>query len=381
MLEVLEVKTRKQQKEFLEFPLRLYRGNPYFVPPLYDDEKKIFRDDYVYLDTCEAVYYLAYINGKVAGRISAILQKTSNEIRNEKRIRFTRFDAINNRKVAKALFNAVEKWAMEKGMDTVCGPLGFSDLEREGLLVEGFDQLSTFEEQYNADYYQDLIEYCGYKKEVDWIESRIRIPEDGGKELQKLSDYVMHRYDLHFGTADTVDEFLNKYNRQFFELLDMAYHDIYGAVPFTEGMKKMLMDNFRLIIDLKHIAVILDKNDDLVCLALCFPSIGKAVQKSYGHLTPAAIARLIRTIRNPKVLDLGLIAVSPEYLNKGVVSVVAAELARFLREDGIEYAETNLNLEDNYAILNLWKRFETEQHKRRRSYVKILSAGEKGGEA
>ena len=374
MLEIVEVKTKKQQKEFLEFPLRLYRGNPYFVPPLYEDEKKIFNKDYVYLDVCEAVYYLAYINGKVAGRISGILQKSSNELRQEKRVRFTRFDAINSRKVAAALFNAVEKWAVEKGMDTVCGPLGFSDLEREGLLVEGFDQLSTFEEQYNADYYQDLIEYCGYKKEVDWIECKIRLPEDEGRELQVLSDFVMNRYHLHFGKADTVQEFLDKYNEQFFALLDQAYSSIYGAVPFTEGMKKMLMDNFKFIIDLNHIAVILDENEDLVCMGLCFPSIAKAVQKSYGHLTPLAIKRLIHDIRHPKVLDLGLVAASPEYINKGVVSVIAAELARMLREDGVEYAETNLNLEDNYAIRNLWKRFDAEQHKRRRAYVKTLTA-------
>ena len=374
MLEIKEVKTRKQQKEFLEFPLRLYRGNPYFVPPIYADEKKIFDEDYPYYETCEAVFYLAYINGKVAGRISGILQKASNELRNEKRVRFTRFDAINNRKVARALFNAVEYWAREKGMDTICGPLGYSDMEREGLLVEGFDQLSTFEEQYNADYYQDLIESLGYEKEVDWIESKLYPPEDGGAELKELSDLVMHRYRLHFGTADTTQELLDRYSDEFFGLVDKAYQNVYGAVPLTEKVRKKTMDDLSLIIDRKHLAVILDQEEKLVCLGICFPSIAKAVQKSYGHITPMALKRLVRDIRHPKILELGLIAVSEEYLNKGVAAVVASEVVHMLQEDGVEYAETNLNLEDNYAIRNLWKRFRTEQHKRRRAYVKKLES-------
>ena len=373
MIEIREVKTRKEKKEFLDFPLRLYKGNPYFVPPLYGDEKKIFRKDYVYYDTCEAVYYNAYKNGRIAGRISGILQKASNEKRNEKRVRFTRFDCINDRKVAKALFDAVEKWALSKGMDTICGPLGFSDLEREGLLIEGFDELSTFEEQYNYDYYGGLIEACGYGKEVDWIESKIFAPDENDDTLRKMADFIMKRYNLHFGPADSVNDFLKRYADPFFELLDTAYYDIYGTVPFTDGMKKMLISNFKLIIDLEHVAVILDENDKVVCLGLCFPSLSKAVQKSYGHITPLALARLLKAIKHPEILDLGLIAVAPEYLNRGVNAIIAAELARMLREDGVKYEETNLNLEDNYAILNQWKRFNAVQHKRRRSYVKKLS--------
>lgn len=372
MIEVREVKTKKEKKEFLDFPLRLYKGNPYFVPPLYGDEKKIFNKDYVYYDTCEAVYYNAYINGKIAGRISGIIQKASNEKRSEKRIRFTRFDSINNVKVAKALFNAVEEWGRSKGMDTICGPLGFSDLEREGLLIEGFNELSTFEEQYNYEYYAELIEKCGYSKEVDWVESKIYPPDKDDDSLRKIADYIMKRYNLHFGPAESTDDFLNRYAEPFFDLLDVAYYDIYGTVPFTEGTKKMLIENFRLVIDIKHVAVVLNEKDEVVCLGLCFPSMSKAVQKSYGHLTPAALCRLYKAIRKPKILDLGLIAVAPEYLNRGVNAIVTAELVRMLREDGVEYAETNLNLETNHAIQNQWKRFNAVQHKRRRAYVKKL---------
>ena len=373
MVTVEAVRTAKQQKAFLEFPLKLYKGNPNFVPPLYGDEKKLFRKDFVYRDTCETGYWLAYRDGRIVGRISAILQKASNEKHNEKRMRFDRFDAIDDEEVAKALFGAVERFAREKGMNAVCGPLGFSDLEREGLLVEGFDQLSTFEEQYNAAYYGRLIEACGYRKEVDWVESKLYAPEPETKEkLRKLSDQLLKKFNLHIGTAKNVNDFLNKYKDGFFDLLDVAYEDIYGTVPFTPGMKKMMIDNFRLIIDLDHVVCLLDENETVVCLGLCFPSIAKAVQPSNGRLTPAALVRLLKAIKRPRVIDLGLIAVAPAYQNTGIIAVIAAALADMLSTGGVEYAETNLNLEDNLAIRNVWKRFKAVQHKRRRAYLKEL---------
>ena len=374
MVTVKEVRTKAEQKAFLDYPLRLYRDNPYFVPPLYGDEKKIFSDDFIYNDTCKTAYWLAYRDGGVVGRISAIIQRAANAKNNERRVRFTRFDAIDDQEVASALFGAVEQFAKDNGMNAVHGPLGFSDLEREGLLVEGFDQLSTFEEQYNAEYYGRLIENCGYAKEVDWLESRLYAPEpETAEKLKKLSAQVLKKYNLRIGEAKNVNDFLNRYKDGFFDLLDVAYEDIYGTVPFTPGMKKMMIDNFRLIIDLDHVVCILNENDKVVCLGLCFPSIAKAVQKSKGHLTPAALVRLLKAIKRPKVIDLGLIAVAPEYMNTGIPAVIAAGLCDMLTEAGVEYAETNLNLEDNLSIRNLWKRFHAVQHKRRRAYLKNLS--------
>ena len=372
MVNVVEVKTNKQQREFLNFPLDMYRDNPNFVPPLYADEKKIFRDDYVYYDTCEAVFYNAYRDGKMVGRISGILQNVSNEIRNERRIRFTRFDSIDDPEVAAALFEAVENWGRSKGMDTVCGPLGYSDLEREGLLVEGFDELATFEEQYNADYYGKLIEGCGYAKEVDWTESKIYRPDEPDDTLQKMADFIMKRYNLHYGEAKNTRDFIKRYADQIFELLDKSYSALYGTVPFTPGTRKMLIDNFNLIINIKHVAVVMTEEGKVVCFGLCMPSIAKAVQKSRGHLTPLALIRLLKAIKKPEILDLALVGVDPEYANRGISTCVTSGLMRMLGEDGIKYAETNLNLEDNYNIQNQWKRFKAVQHKRRRSYVKKL---------
>ena len=376
MIKIVEVTTKKQQKEFIDFPLRLYKGNDCFVPPLYGDEKKMFRDDFVYNDTCKTAFWLASRDGETVGRIQGILQTASNEKTGEKRVRFDRFDSIDDAEVAAALFAAVEKWARSLGMDTVVGPLGFSDLEREGLLVEGFDELSTFEEQYNYPYYEKLITSQGYEKEVEWVEFMLKAPKDDDGSLTKMADFVMKRYDLRFGEAKNVKDFLDKYGAKFFELLDVAYKDIYGTVPFTPGMIKMMEDNFKLIIDLKHVAVIVDKNERLVCLGICFPSLAHALQRSGGKLTPPALLRVLKAVKKPKIIDLGLVGVDPEYLNRGVSTVICAQLIRMLKEDGVEYAETNLNLVDNAAIINQWKRFDSRQHKRRRAYVKKLGTEE-----
>ena len=211
MVDIIRVVTKKQQREFIEFPLRLYRDNPCFVPPLYSDEKKMFRKGFIYADTCEMACFNAYRDGKMIGRIQGILQKASNEKNHEKRIRFNRFDAVNDPEVASALFSAVEDWGRSLGMDTICGPLGFSDLEREGLLVEGFSELSTFEEQYDAEYYAALIEGLGYVNEVDWNESKLTPPEDPKvrEKLLEMSDFILKRYNLHFGPAKNVNDFIN----------------------------------------------------------------------------------------------------------------------------------------------------------------------------
>lgn len=370
MIEVREVKTKKEQREFLNFPLRLYKGNEFFVPPLYSDEKKIFRTDYVYYDQSEAIYYLAYLNGKVVGRISGIIQLASNKKENQKRVRFTRFDCINDQDVANSLFSSVEKWAKDKGMDTIVGPLGFSDLEREGLLIEGFNELSTFEEQYNYDYYQTLIENYGFVKEVDWTERKLFLPEVVDERLDRISSLMMKRYKLSFAKTKNINEFIKKYANKFFDILDKTYVDIYGSVPFTDGMRKMMIKNFKLIVDIKHVAVIVDENDNVVCFGICFPSIAKAVQKCNGHLTPIGIYRIVKAIKKPKVLDLGLIGVLPEYQLKGIGSAIINEVMKMLSSKDIEYAETNLNLETNSNIINQWKSFDSVLHKRRRAYVK-----------
>ena len=374
MIVVLQVTGKKEQKEFVEFPLRLYKDCPQFVPPLYSDEMAVFKKDYVYYDTSEAVYFLAWDDDRIVGRISGILQKASNNKWGQKRVRFTRFDAIEDEAVAKALFDAVENWAREKGMEEVVGPLGFSDQEREGLLIDGFDQLSTFEEQYSYPYYPALIEALGYTKEVDWFESMVRAKAEDDGKMARLSELIAKRYKLHYCDAKNTSEFIDRYADSFLKLLDESYSKIYGTVPITEGMKKNLISNFRLIVRKEYVTVVLDEAENPVCIGLCFPSIARAVQKSGGRLTPGCLLRIYQSLRKPEILDLALIGVAPEWENRGVSVMIAAELDKILRySPTIQYAETNLNLEDNHAIRNLWKqRFDSTEHKKRRSYVKRL---------
>ena len=373
-ISIIEVKTRAQKKDFVQFPLRLYKNSPYFVPPLYGDELALFKKNHAYSDTCASVFYLAKQGKKTVGRIQGILQSQSNQLRGEKRVRFTRFDAIDSMEVAKALFDAVENWAKEQGMDTVCGPLGYSDLEREGLLIEGFDQLSTFEEQYNYAYYPALIEACGYGKEIDWLEFQLRAPKEPNPMVERVALRALEIAGLHVVDSSKMSKkkYIDTYKDGFFECLDRCYEHLFGTVPFTENMKKQLIEQFMLILNKRYLVIICDQNERVVSFALCIPSIGQALQKSGGRLTPGAILRVLRAAKNPRVLDLGLVAVLPEYQAAGINAIMIWQMIDLLSSGKVDYAETNLNLETNTPVLAQWKYFDSKQHKRRRSYIKKL---------
>lgn len=374
MVEIREVKTKKERKEFVEFPLNLYKGNKWFVPPLYGDEMNIFKSDYVYYEQAEAVYFNAYRDGKIVGRISGILQRVANIKWKQKQVRFTRFDAIDDQEVATALLNAVEDWGRSKGMEEIVGPLGFSDMEREGLLIEGFDQLCTFEEQYNYPYYQKLIENCGYGKDVDWLEHQLRAPKEGfDPRYREISYKMLEKHNLHFGQARSTRQFINKYADDIFKIWDETYDKIYGTVPITENLKKALVSQFKLLINKKYIRVLFDADENVVAFGVLFPNISDAVRPSGGRLTIPCLIRLLRSIHHPKVLDLGVIGVSDKYKNHALSTAMLVSLGDAL-QDGIEHAETNLNLEYNIPIQNAWKYFDAKQNKRRRCFIKRLVA-------
>lgn len=373
MIEVREVKTKKEQKDFLNFPLRLFKNNQYFVPPLYMDEKKIFDKNYFYYQTSKAIYFNAYKDGKMVGRISAILQMASNEKWNKKQVRFTRFDSIDDQEVADLLFKHAEDWARKQGMEEIIGPLGFSDFEREGLLIEGFNELSTFEEQYNYDYYQRLIENNGYQKEVDWVERKIySASEEDEKRVERIVNIIMKRDGFKLLTFKNTDEIIKNYGDQFFDLVDKTYTKLFGTVPFIEDQRKDIIKGFKLLLSPFYIRLIVDKNNELAAFGLCFPSISKAVQKSGGHLTIPTIIKILKAKKHPEIIDLGLIGVSEKYLHSGVAWGIFLEIMRYLHTGNIKYCETNLNLEDNEAIQNNWGRFKNVLHKRRRCYIKKL---------
>ena len=375
MIEVKEVNTKALRRDFLNFQLDLYQGNSFFVPPLYADEKKMFREDYVYRSSCDSVFFNAYKDGVMAGRIQGIIQKDANAKNGEKRCRFCRFDAIDDLEVSRALFAAVEQWARQQGMDTLVGPLNYSDLEREGMLVDGFDQPATFEENYNHAYYKDHVEALGFVKEIDWTASRLYGAEspEAMDELEQLVAFIFRRYKLHYGTAKNGPELLKKYSDGIFDLIDKSYEGLYGTVPFTAGMRKLVLDNFALVISPKYTAVILDENEKIVCFGLSFPGLAPALVGTRGKYTPLTLAKLLYYIKRPNILDLCLVGVDPEYLNRGVSGALSLAIMKMLRDNPrLKWADTNLNLEDNYAILNQWRRFKREECKRYRAYVKPL---------
>jgi len=369
MIEIKEVTTKKDRKAFMRFPIELYKGNPYYVPVLNIDEQAIFKKDYIYNSTCDVIFFLAYDEGKVVGRISGIIQRASNEKWGQKRARFTRFDSVDDYAVANALFDAVTKWARKMGMTEAVGPLGYSDLEREGLLIEtGFDQLSTYEEQYNYPYYQKLIENYGFQKDVDWVEYKLYSTKGDFDKMKRISDKVMEKYGLTLVQAKSVKQFIRDYADEFFALIDTSYDKIYGTVPFTREMKDMMISNFKLLARMKDVGLIVNKEGHIVAFSIMFPSISEAVNRSRGKITPRFILDFLKAKRHPKIIDLGLIGVLPEYESKGVASALLVGLHSYLKREKPEHLETNLMLEQNAHILNFMKNFEKETHKKRRCY-------------
>lgn len=375
MLTVKQVSCAQDIKEFIEFPLRMYKKCPYFVPPLYADEKKLLKSGGC-SDIAESVFYLAVRDGKTVGRIQGIIQKQYNEIHSASKMRFTRFDCIDDQDVANALFSAVEAWGRERGINEICGPLGFNDLDREGLLVEGFEENSTFEEQYNYEYYARLLENNGYAPDVDWVEYELRMPEKRNEMLARVAKRTMELQELHIAdTSISKKKYIEKYRDGFFECLDVCYRDLYGTVPISKKAQDELINQFMLIVNKEYAVFICDENERVVGFGLCFPGIGDAVKKSGGRLTPSALVRILKAVKNPKTIDLGLVAIRPEYQNAGINAVILDGMLEILEKGKVKKCETNLNLESNTSVQAQWKYFNARQHKRRRSYKKNLEDG------
>lgn len=372
-IEIKQVVTKKQQKDFIEFPIKLYKDNPNYVPILSLDEKAIFNKKSIFYEDCDIVAFLAYKGKKIVGRIVGIEQKSYNKKNNEKRCRFSRFDCINDVNVAKKLLDSVEEWARAKGLNVIHGPLGFHDLDKEGLLIEGFDEKSTYEENYNAPYYKDLLEECGYLKEIDYLAFSIIPPKETDGRVKRLSDAVLKRYDLHIAKEKHIGKFLKLYKDQIFDVIDEAYGDLYGVIPYTDGLRKSIISQFRLLLNTKCICTILNNENKVVAFGLGLPSLADAVQKSKGRYLPTGIFRILKARRTYKVFDFALIGVRKEYKNSGINAIILQYIIENCQTMGVEKIETNHSLETNDRILNTWKNFENHrQHKRFRCFVKNI---------
>ena len=377
MVEIKKCESRKDFKRFVKFPAWLYRGNKCYVPPFEQDELDLTNPKKnACFEESEAIYFLAFKDGKLAGRIAGIISHAYNEKNKTQRARFSRFECINDREVADALLKAAEDWAKSKGMVDIHGPLGFNDLEREGLLVSGFDKEGCYLTSYNKDYYQGFIEANGYTPDAKWVEWRIPVPKKNSERAERVAAAVEKRYGFYEKQFKTSGEIIDKYGAKFFELLDLCYKNIYGTIPFNKKLVNQTIKSFKLIIDKKYVSLIFNKEDELIGFGVGFPSIARALNRSKGRFLPFGVFRLLHAIKHPKVLELGLIAVHPDYQKKGVTAIIIRNMLNRMIENNIVYCDTGCQLENNTPAIESLDMFERELIRRKTCYIKTLSFSE-----
>lgn len=371
-VEIKEVTTKKELKQFVKFNIDLYSGNPYHVPGIISEEMTtLSRTKNPAFEVCDAAYFLAWKDGKIVGRIAAIINRTSNETWNQKHGRFGFVDFIDDREVADALFRTAEEWVRARGMEAIQGPMGFTDLDHEGMLIQGFDQPGTMATIYNYPYYPEHLERLGYVKDQDWKEFKIYIPDGIPEKHQRISQIVMKKYGL------KILKFRNRkevwpYAHQIFETLNEAYRPLYGFAELTPKQIDYYINMYIPLIRLDLVTVIVREEDDkVVGFGISLPSLTRAMQKAKGKLFPFGFVHMLKGLKGkPHIIDLYLVGILPEYQNKGVNALLFNDLIPVYKRLGVEYAESNPELETNNAVQAQWEYFRREHHKTRRAYIK-----------
>ncbi len=369
-VKIKEVSNLKDLKTFIRFPNLLYRKNSFWVPPLFVDEYNTLRQDKnPAFEHCEAKYWLAYSQGRIVGRIAGIINHLHIEKWQQNYMRFGWIDFIDDTVVSEALLKTVESWAIEKGKIAVHGPLGFTDLDNEGMLVQGFEELGTLATIYNYPYYVTHMEKMGYKKDIDWIEYEVLVPSQPNETIARIADTVMRRYKLKKLEARKKKELL-PYSQELFQLIDDTYQQLYGVVPLTKKQVDTYIKQYFGFIKPEFVPVILDQNNHMVAFGITMPSISKALQKSKGKLFPFGFIYLLKALKKNDRADLYLVAVKPEFQGKGVNAILIHMMNGVYNKLGITKVESNPELETNLLVQKQWKYFEKRQHKRRRCFIK-----------
>ncbi len=372
---VKEVTTKSELRKFVDFPNKMYKDVKQFVPAFYGDDL----DDWdkkknPAFDYCEGKTFLAYKNGEIVGRIGAILSHKANEKWGTRRMRFSQVDFIDDIEVSSALFAAVENWAKEKGCDQVHGPLGFCDMDREGMLVEGYDKRNMFITYYNFPYYNEHLEKLGYAKDTDWVEYKVYAPQkdsDVSVKMHRIAERILARGKYHKAEVKTRFGYA-PYINKVFELVNKAYAPLYGVVELNDRQVKKYSNKFIPLLNPKFCCFVLDENEDVVAFGVSAPSVADAIKKSNGRLFPFGWVGVLKAFSKNNALDMFLIAVRPDLQGSGLNAVVLDHLIGNAAKNGIVYAETGPQLETNAKILAQWKTFKKEQHKRRRCYIKNI---------
>lgn len=365
---------RKEIKKYVEFGMKLYDGNDYYVPNLiFDEIHTLLPEKNPAFDYCRAQSFMAYRDGKPAGRITAIINDRLNESTGKKEARFGFVDFIDNAEVTDALFGAAESWARERGMTEMIGPMGFTDMDREGMLVEGFNEMGTMATIYNYAYYPAHVERLGYTKDTDWVEFRINVPEEIPEKMMRVGEIVKKKFNLRVLKYTSGKKIKADYGHALFNLINEAYADLYGYCTLTEKQIDYYIDMYLSILRLEYVSVVVDSEGTLVGVGISIPSLSGALRKSRGRLFPFGWYRILRAMKGHNdVIDLLLIAVKPEYQSKGVNALFFCDLIPIYKENGIKFAETNLELESNSQVQSQWEYFERRQHRRRRAFRKKL---------
>lgn len=371
-MEIKEVLTAKDLSAFIRFPLDLYRGSPYYVPPLTGDESALLRRDRNPAFTCcQARYWLAYQDRRVVGRVAAILNRSHIQHWNQPYLRFGWLDFNDDRQVVAGLLGKVENWARELDLTAVHGPLGFSDMDRQGMLVEGFDRLGTMATSYNYAYYPGHLEALGYRKDTDWVEYEIDVPPTPDERLAKAAEIVLKRSGLHLFAPKHKREML-AYAGQLFELLCEEYQHLYGFVPFSPAQVDGFVKQYFGYLSPDFVPIVLDANDRMVAFGITLPSLSRALQKANGRLLPFGFLHLWLALRKNTRADLYLVAVKSEYQGRGVNAVLIDRMNRVFNRLGVTVVESNPELETNTRVQAQWKFFERKLIKRRRCFIKEM---------
>ena len=378
-VQIKRVETKKDLKTFIEFHYDLYEGNPYDVPNLYSDElNTLSKDRNAAFDFCEAEYYLALKDGRVAGRVAAIINHKANEKWKKKDVRFGWIDFIDDLDVSYALFQAVEDYGRQKGMEDIVGPLGFTDMDPEGMLTWGFDRLGTMATSYNYAYYpQHMEQLGGWMKDNDYVEYYLEVPEKAPEKYTKIAEMVEKRYNLHVRKLTKRDIFEGGYGKKLFDLINLTYADLYGFSELSDRQIDQYIRMYFPLADLNLVTAVEDGNKDnqLVGIAITIPSLSRALPKCRrGRLLPFGWWYLLRAIKwhKTEAVDLLLIGVLPEYRAKGANALVFADLIPRYVKYGFKWGETQVEMESNGSVQSQWGPLDPINHKKRRCYRKSL---------
>jgi GNAT superfamily N-acetyltransferase len=375
MLEVKELPLdKKNLKEFTKFQINLYKGNPYYVPPLImDDVNTLLPSKNPAFDFCEAAIFMAYRDGKPVARVAGIINHQLNKMHGHKEARFGFIDFVDDHEASKAVMDAVENWARVKGMNKIIGPLGFTDMDHEGMLIEGFEELGTMATIYNYPYYPQHLERLGYKKESDWMEFLMEVPEEIPERYSRIANLVKDKFGLRVIKYKSRKRIKAEYGHALFHLINESYKNLYQYAPLSERQIEYYIDLYLDLLNLDLLSLIVDRNDRLVGVGIALPSMSRALQKSRGRMFPLGWIPLLKGLKgkNDRV-DLLLVAVHPEFQNKGVNALLFQDLIPYFNKYGYKYAESNPEMETNAKVQSQWEYFNYRQHRRRRSYSKKI---------